>query len=77
LYPRLSPDGRYLAVEIEGPNHDFYVYDFARSVLTKMTTDGQNHDPVWTPDGKRLAFRSWQSGGMTMWMMPADRSASA
>jgi len=75
LYPRLSPDGRYLAVEIEGPNHDFYVYDFPRSVLTKMTTDGESHDPVWMPDGKRLAFRSWLAGGMTMWMMPADRSA--
>ena len=77
LYPRLSPDGRYLAVEIEGPNHDFYVYDFARSVMTKMTTDGESHDPVWSPDGKRIAFRSWQSGGMTMWSMPADRSESA
>lgn len=77
LYPRISPDGRSLAVEIEGPNHDFYVYDFARSVLSKMTTDGLSHDPVWTPDGKRLAFRSWQTGGMTMWLMPVDRSSSA
>jgi len=77
LYPRLSPDGRSLAVEIEGPNHDFYVYDFARGVMTKMTTDGESHDPVWSPDGKRLAFRSWLAGGMTMWMMPADRSAKA
>ena len=77
LYPRISPDGRSLAVEIEGPNHDFYVYDFARSVLSKMTTDGLSHDPVWTPDGKRLAFRSWQAGGMTMWWMPVDRSSSA
>jgi Tol biopolymer transport system component/tRNA A-37 threonylcarbamoyl transferase component Bud32 len=77
LYPRLSPDGRQLAVEIEGPNHDFYVYDFDRDVMTKMTTDGESHDPVWTPDGKRLAYRSWQYGGMTMWWMPADRSAGA
>jgi eukaryotic-like serine/threonine-protein kinase len=77
LYPRLSPDGRQLAVEIEGPNHDFHVYDFDRAVMTKMTTDGESHDPVWTPDGKRLAFRSWQHGGMTMWWMPADRSAAA
>ncbi|HUP40939.1 MAG TPA: protein kinase [Vicinamibacterales bacterium] len=77
LYPRLSPDGRYLAVEVEGPNHDLHIYDFARGVLTKVTTDGQSHDPVWAPDNKRIAFRSWISGGMTMWMMPADRSAKA
>ena len=77
LYPRLSPDGRYLAVEVEGPNHDLHIYDFARGVLTKVTTDGQSHDAVWTPDSKRLAFRSWQSGGMTMWMMPSDRSGKA
>ena len=77
LYPRLSPDGKYLAVEIEGPNHDLYLYDFARGVLSKLTNDGLSHDPVWTPDGKRLAFRSWQAGGMTLWWMPADRSAPA
>jgi Tol biopolymer transport system component len=73
----LSQDGRFLAVEVEGPNHDLCVYDFARSLLTKMTTDGLSHAPVWSPDGKRLAYRSWLSGGMTMWMMPADRSANA
>ena len=77
LYPRISPDGRSLAVEIEGPNHDFYFYDFARTVLSKVTTDGMSHDPVWSPDGKRVAFRSWQAGGMTMWLMPSDRSAPA
>jgi eukaryotic-like serine/threonine-protein kinase len=76
LYPRLSPDGRQLAVEIEGPNHDFYVYDFDRAVMTKMTTDGESHDPVWSPDGGRLAYRSWLHGGMTMWWMPVDRSAA-
>lgn len=77
LYPRLSADGRQLAVEIEGPNHDFSVYDFERRVLSKMTTDGQSHDPVWSPDGTKLAFRSWLAGGMTMWLMPTNRSAPA
>jgi serine/threonine-protein kinase len=76
LYPRISPDQKRLAVEIEGPNHDFYLYDFARTVLSKVTTDGLSHDPVWSPDGLRLAFRSWQAGGMTMWWMQSDRSAS-
>jgi eukaryotic-like serine/threonine-protein kinase len=77
LYPRIAPDRRSMAVEIEGPNHDLYFYDFARAVLSKVTTDGMSHDPVWTPDGRRVAFRSWQYGGMTMWWMPADRSGPA
>jgi serine/threonine-protein kinase len=76
LYPRISPDGRSLAVEIEGPSHDFYFYDFARTVLSKVTTDGLSHDPVWDPQARQVAFRSWQTGGMTMWLMPADRSAA-
>ena len=76
LYPRISPDGRTLAVEIEGPNHDFYFYDFARGILSRITTDGMSHDPVWARDGKTLAFRSWLAGGMTMWLMAADRSGS-
>jgi serine/threonine-protein kinase len=75
LYPRISPDGEHLAYEIEGPTHDYYVYHFETGVRTKMSTDGLSHAPVWSPDGKRLAFRSWRSGrGMTMWCGPVDRS---
>ena len=54
LYPRIAPDGQSMAVEIEGPNHDFYFYDFARTVLSMVTTDGMSHNPVWSTDGKRL-----------------------
>jgi serine/threonine-protein kinase len=74
LFPRISPDGKQLAIEVEGTNHDLYTYDFERAVMTKMTTDGLSHAPVWTPDGKHIGFRSWRAGTMTMWWMPADRS---
>jgi len=77
LHPRISPDMRQLAVEIEGPNHDFYTYDFARGVLSKMTTDGVSHWPVWSPDGTQIAYRSGKMMGWRMWRVPADRSRSA
>jgi serine/threonine-protein kinase len=77
LHPRISPDMRQLAVEIEGPNHNFYVYDFAREVLSHMTTDGVSHWPVWSPDGTQLVYRSGVMGHFKMWRIPADRSRPA
>jgi dipeptidyl aminopeptidase/acylaminoacyl peptidase len=75
LHPRLSPDDRRLAIEVEGPNHDLYVYDFDRSVLANITTDGVSHWPVWSPDGMELAYRSGPMGHFTLWRVPADRSS--
>ncbi len=74
LHPRLSPDDKQLAVEIEGTTHDVFDYDLARGVLTRLSMDGASHWPLWTPKGDRITFRSWKTGGMTMWWMPADRS---
>jgi serine/threonine-protein kinase len=74
LHPRLSPDARKLAIEVEGPNHDLYVYDFDRGVLANITTDGVSHWPVWSPDGRELVYRSGPMGHFTLWRVPADRS---
>jgi eukaryotic-like serine/threonine-protein kinase len=76
LHPKLSPDERQLAIEVEGASHDIFTYDFARGALTKMSFDGASHWPLWTPDGRRLTYRSWKTGTMTMWWMPADRSGA-
>jgi Tol biopolymer transport system component len=77
LHPRLSPDARKLAIEIEGSSHDIYVYDFASGVLSNMTTNGVSHWPVWSPDGRQIGYRAGPMGHFKLWQMPADRSRPA
>jgi serine/threonine-protein kinase len=74
--PRLSPDGRQLAVVVD--NRQIWSYDFSRGILAPLTAaDAQTNFPVWTPDGSRLAFSSSQDGAPSMFLMPADGSGSA
>jgi serine/threonine protein kinase len=58
--PRYSPDGKRLAMGIEsGSGLDISVYDFQSDVLSRLTFNGlESFNPVWTLDGKHLAFYS-------------------
>ncbi len=58
--PRFSPDGRMLALDItNGKQRHIWVYELARDTLTQLTFDpGEDHAPVWTPDGRRIVFAS-------------------
>ncbi|UCF37262.1 MAG: protein kinase [Acidobacteriota bacterium] len=67
--PRLSPDGRLLAMEITG---DIWVYDLERATSTRVTYDGGNR-PAWTPDGKKIVFT--HSSGLSI--APIDGSSQA
>jgi eukaryotic-like serine/threonine-protein kinase len=71
--PRLSPDGRHMAVEIAA---QLWVYDLTRQTLSRLTFQGTSNDlPIWTPDGQRIAFRSPQANNVLgiAWQM-ADGS---
>ena len=58
--PHFSPDGQKLALDIsDGKQRDIWVYDWSGDTLTQLTFDpGDDLLPVWTPDGRRIAFRS-------------------
>jgi len=76
--PQFSPDGRRLAMDIAVGQSDVFVftYDWARDALTRVTFGaGLNSKPVWTPDGRRLVFRSSISGGViNLYWQRADGS---
>ena len=58
--PRLSPDGRQLALTVTGSQGaDLFVYDFRSDNLSARTFTGQDNTwPLWTPDGRYIIYRS-------------------
>ncbi len=57
--PRLSPDGRRVAVDNSGVenNGDLWIYDIARPTAMRLTFDLADEScPVWSPAGDRLAI---------------------
>jgi Tol biopolymer transport system component len=56
--PRLSPDGTKVAVEVFDEANAIWTYDVQRETLTRLTLNRPSTDPVWSYDGKRIAFLS-------------------
>jgi Tol biopolymer transport system component/DNA-binding SARP family transcriptional activator len=79
LWPRLSPDGKRLALTIgDGPRNDIWVYDMPSGPLVRITTDGVlNRRVEWTPDGRNLIYVSDRGPKNALWIQPADGSGSA
>jgi eukaryotic-like serine/threonine-protein kinase len=72
-YPRLSPDGTKLAIDIRDQENDIWVADLQRQTLTRLTFDpGNDFYPVWTPDGRRIVFNSVRAGGGEIFSQLAD-----
>lgn len=84
--PRLSPDGRFLAVPVKQGRGEssLWLYDLARESPTRlgtapvngMTPTWDDMAPTWSPDGRLLVFtRGHTIGGTNLMWMPTDGSA--
>ena len=64
-YPRFTPDGRRIVVEIEGSPHDIWVLDVERGTLGRLTFEGDAHLPIVSPDGLSIVYdaTSREGGG--------------
>jgi serine/threonine protein kinase len=61
-FPAISPDGKRIALTLQGSSFDVWAYDLARDTITKVTFGGDDYRPRWSPDGKMLAYDSSKSG---------------
>jgi serine/threonine protein kinase len=73
-YPRLSPDGRRLAVIRAG---DVWVQDLAGRPPIRLTFDGKesrHFSPLWTPDGQRIVYETQSPSRLRV--LPSDASSA-
>jgi eukaryotic-like serine/threonine-protein kinase len=74
--PRLSPDGRRLAMYVIDTGTDIWVYDLAGKTLSRLTFDGSARFPIWTPDGHAIVYTR-TGNGLDLARVPSDGSAPA
>ena len=75
-WPRVSPDGRRLAV---GTGRNISVIDLQNGSRIQLQDEGINTEPVWTPDGRRLIYSSYRgsSADADLYWQPADGSGTS
>jgi serine/threonine-protein kinase len=76
LMPRVSPDGKRLAFTIaESAGSSIWVKDLARDTVSRLSfLAGENQNPVWTPDGKHIVFRSFGHSAAGVYWIRSDGS---
>jgi len=66
----LSPDGKLIAFDLLG---DIYTMPVAGGTPTRIAQGlSYEHQPRFSPDGKRIAFTSDRGGGDNIWIMNVD-----
>lgn len=67
---RISPDGKEIAFCYKG---DIYKVPATGGTATQLTTQvSYECTPVWSPDGKQIAFASDRNGNFDLFVMPAS-----
>jgi Tol biopolymer transport system component len=74
---RISPQGDRIAIEMDNGLDDLWVLDVARGIKTRLTFGPvENAYPVWSPDGKWIAYTSDREGHSEVFRKPSDGSGA-
>jgi serine/threonine protein kinase len=78
--PSISPDGRRVAFEQtdrDGRHVDIWIHELANNSTLRFTFGSSlNEIPIWSPDGKRIAYGSSQKLNFNLYQKNADGSGS-
>ena len=71
---QISPDGTEIVFCYKG---DIYKVSAKGGTATQLTTqESYESSPVWSPDGKQIAFASDRQGNFDVFVMPSDGGAA-
>ena len=74
----VSPEGlRIVAQSKWGKPRDLWLYDLVRDSWTRLTFEADNFVCSWSPDGTQILFVSNRTPPYNLYIMPANRTASA
>ncbi len=75
----MSPDGTRLAYDlVDAAGGDIWIRDLARGVSSRFTYEaGQDNNPEWSPDGRRIIFTSKAKGPGDLYIKDASGTKDA
>ena len=76
--PRLSPDGRILAISSDDARNGklfIRVHDLAREISTRLTEGASDESPVWSHEGRRIAYGAFDGKSHYIKIISADGSS--
>ena len=74
--PRISPDGTRVATWLQDDQVAVWLLELAGDNLARFSLGLDDHSPVWSPDGSRIAFDSSRTGNYEIYTSSADALAS-
>lgn len=77
--PQISPDGKWVAYTVTMPDleanrnsSNIWLVATGGGAAVQLTRSGRDTSPVWSPDGKTLAFLSARSGDSQVYLLAMD-----
>jgi len=72
--PQISPDGTRVAMTVSRDNFsgDIWIWDIVRETMTRLTFNEASHNPLWFPDGQRVAYGSGSLPDASVYWKAAD-----